>query len=674
MNPYHHTIPSINTNIQNSNIGTVHGDVHNHIHGPLEWAAGQGTSNGDQSNTGRAYARSPGVNAETQGNVQGGASGGSFNAGDTSESNAQVSASDNGDADLANAEASNADEMKKPMKKREKGSNVKRPKKKKPNIISDPEFIDGILILPDNIVPTHIDHIDDEHVWEWREFYPLLKRAGDGCILSTDDPRYIDDFKKLLKKLHKDITAIGNEAFKDYACGMLNAYLEKELPDYHQTIAKITTFSALERFLRQVDSATRDADPLFCMKMNINCIHQANQEAGPFVRSFLVDRLNQKFAEKDRSHRPFHIRNTVSDPKKSRNHSIVTIANFGASEAKRKNVDTIEERVLNMKYRASLQRRAPEDRVMIPCEELSLGFGKAYISIKKTYLPYWLQDREEPPTLDELVTVLKNGIGSGRNGIMIPQKATQKGRMLSDASKEEKLVHAIRAYASVGFSDAAVVDKLIQGLSLQRGNVPNIIDALKQCSDDDLMMSSDLEAVIELEFDQRASSMMSNDELRKMEIDNATASGKRNPYKDDDIFKDGLTFTHNDPSEMFINNATVTDKNNDNKTETSNHSSPVQTQKARTTLSSIFHQGIVDTANSKEEMDGDADKEKGTNDKESTQEERRDNDADKEKGTDDKESTQEERRDNDLSEKSKASFVFHHIMLSLLTPCSPIST
>ena len=73
-------------------------------------------------------------------------------------------------------------------------------------------------------------------------------------------------------------------------------------------------------------------------------------------------------------------------------------------------------------------------------------------------------------------------------------------------------------------------------------------------------------------------------------------------------------------------------------------------------------------------MDGDADKEKGTNDKESTQEERRDNAADKEKGTDDKESTQEERRDNDLSEKSKASFVFHHIMLSLLTPCSPIST
>ena len=63
-------------------------------------------------------------------------------------------------------------------------------------------------------------------------------------------------------------------------------------------------------------------------------------------------------------------------------------------------------------------------------------------------------------------------------------------------------------------------------------------------------------------------------------------------------------------------------------------------------------------------MDGDADKEKGTNDKESTQEERRDNDADKEKGTDDEESTQEERRDNDLSEKSKASFVFHHIMLS----------
>ena len=68
-------------------------------------------------------------------------------------------------------------------------------------------------------------------------------------------------------------------------------------------------------------------------------------------------------------------------------------------------------------------------------------------------------------------------------------------------------------------------------------------------------------------------------------------------------------------------------------------------------------------------MDGDADKEKGTNDKESTQEERRDNkemaaDADKEKGTNDKESTQEERRDNDLSEKSKASFVFHHIMLS----------
>ena len=51
-----------------------------------------------------------------------------------------------------------------------------------------------------------------------------------------------------------------------------------------------------------------------------------------------------------------------------------------------------------------------------------------------------------------------------------------------------------------------------------------------------------------------------------------------------------------------------------------------------------------------------------TNNVKETTKERKDADADKEKGTNDKES--KERRDNDLSEKSKASFVFHHIMLS----------
>lgn len=269
---------------------------------------------------------------------------------------------DNGAGDTFNTEDNDADEasdsqvVKKSKKK--KGANVTRPRPKKANVVPDPEYVDGKLLLPDNIVPKELIHIDDDHAREWLRYFPLMRRTNDG---SADDSQNIEKFKEFLRALHDDIEAVGNKAFGEHTCDMLNDHVETELRDHHRSIAKINNIQGFEKFLHEVHKCTSKDDPIFCMRMNIRCIHQINQEAGSFVRSYLVERLNEHFSHHVK-YRPFHITSdSVANDKKSRNHSIIAVANFGASEAKRK-LRPVEDRVLNMEFRASL--RAKDSKLM----------------------------------------------------------------------------------------------------------------------------------------------------------------------------------------------------------------------------------------------------------------------------------------------------------------------
>lgn len=76
------------------------------------------------------------------------------------------------------------------------------------------------------------------------------------------------------------------------------------------------------------------------------------------------------------------------------------------------------------------------------------------------------------------------------------------------ASKEEKLFQTVQAYTSAGVSDVAIVDTLIQVISLQRRQVQHVIDSLKQSSNVRLIMSSNLQAQIKSEVDRRVRCMM----------------------------------------------------------------------------------------------------------------------------------------------------------------------
>ena len=462
----------------------------------------------------------------------------------------------NGDETTFNTEDNDADDadevVKKPKKK--KGANVTRPRPKKANVVPHPDYVDGKLLLPDNIVPKELIHIDDDHAREWLRYFPLMRRTNDG---SADDSQNIEKFKEFLRALHDDIVAVGNKSFGEHTCDMLNDHVETELRDHHRSIAKINNIQGFEKFLHEVHKCTSEDDPIFCMRMNIRCIHQINQEAGSFVRSYLVERLNEHFAHHVK-YRPFHITNdSVANDKKSRNHSIIAVANFGASEAKRK-LRPVEDRVLNMEFRASLRAKDSklmQSRFIIPCDSLSQGSTKAYISIQKRHFPYEYLDRENTPTLEELKSVLKNG--SGRDGIITSSAWKEENQVqMFSTSKEGKLFQAVQAYTSAGVSDVAIVDTLIQVISLQRRQIPHVIDSLKQSSNVRLIMSSNLQAQIKSEVDRRVWCMMRppvNGNDKGSMHDNATYNQNDNASISSDVLFEAAKSLAGDEDEDYDN-------------------------------------------------------------------------------------------------------------------------